>query len=111
MQHLGLSILEVRSLIEKAFQPDHCTCECHDGKTLSIDVTRHADPNSTLHLSGIPLSELDSFRAVADLIAKARYELTCAPLKQGAGGSASATGVIDLDQHSGSGRSSRYAGR
>ncbi|WP_339533028.1 DUF1652 domain-containing protein [Pseudomonas mucidolens] len=110
MHHLGLSILEIRSLIEKAFQPDHCTCECHDGKTLSIDLTRHADPTSTLHLSGIPLGDLHSFRAVADLIARARHALACVPAKHPPADCASAAGLVDLQQHT-AGRPSRYAGR
>ncbi|MFO2466387.1 DUF1652 domain-containing protein [Pseudomonas sp. 15FMM2] len=78
MNNLGLSILELRCLIEKAFLPDRCICECPDGKTLHLELSSFAQPTVPTWVTSIPISDLDSFRVVADLIAKARYELTCA---------------------------------
>lgn len=70
-----LSTLEIRNLIERALLPDHCTCECTDGRTLDVTLRKMDDPQQRVVLNGIPLDSLQSSRAIANLIGEARYLL------------------------------------
>lgn len=70
-----LSTLEIRNLIERALLPDHCTCECMDGRTLDVTLQKLDDPEQRVVLNGIPLESLQSSRAIANLIGEARYLL------------------------------------
>jgi hypothetical protein len=70
-----LSTLEIRNLIERALLPDHCTCECPDGRTLDLTLQKMDDPRQRVVLNGIPLESLQSSPAIANLIGEARYLL------------------------------------
>ena len=68
-----LSTLEIRNLIERALLPDHCTCECKDGRTLELTLQKLGAPEHRVVLSGIALDSLQSSRDIANLIGEARY--------------------------------------
>jgi hypothetical protein len=79
-----LSTLEIQNLIERALLPDHCVCFCTDGVSVSLSLRSVNQPQVQIRLESIPLTSLQSSRAISDLIAQARYLLVQAG-KQRAG--------------------------
>jgi hypothetical protein len=82
MVNSGLSTLEIRSLIERALLPDHCRCECIDGRTLQLTLQATDENMPGVFLSDIPLESLQSSRAIAELVGEARYRLVQSKLQQ-----------------------------
>lgn len=75
MNIYGLSILEIRALIERALLPDHCRfVETSDGR-FSITVTSANHESCQISVRGIAFDELRSSRAIVELIGEARYLL------------------------------------
>ncbi|MBV6290230.1 DUF1652 domain-containing protein [Pseudomonas aegrilactucae] len=69
----GVSDLELRGIIERAFLPMHCEVSCTDGLCLTIHFP--ADAEHVEHtLTGVRVSELPDARALADLVAQIRAE-------------------------------------
>lgn len=79
-----LSTLEIQNLIERALLPDHCVCLCTDGVSVNLTLRSVTQPTLYIHIDAVPLSSLQSSRAIAELIGEARYLLVQAG-KQRAG--------------------------
>lgn len=76
MLPIGLSVLELRNIIECAFLPLHCTCSSAENATLTVDIS---DPQTgKVHLlkTGITADRLASSRGISNLIAELRAELS-----------------------------------
>lgn len=74
MSLIGVSMLEMRQLIEQACLPDRCEVSCPDGECLTIRLGQGQTLNDCLTVTGIPLDSLKSCRDLADLVAQLRTE-------------------------------------
>ncbi|KPB83645.1 hypothetical protein BTW15_00400 [Pseudomonas syringae pv. tomato] len=72
----GLSELELRSIVERAFLPSRCTCTiANEEMTVQInDLTS----GRVLHETGIPLRRINTSRDISDLVARLRHGLSTA---------------------------------
>lgn len=68
----GLSLLEIRHLIERALLPDRCECTVIDG-VLTVRVTSATHPAQVVVTDGVSLESLHASRAIAELVGEARY--------------------------------------
>lgn len=69
-----LSNLELRSIIESAFLPLRCNCTVMDD-SMTVEVIDPYTDRVELLASGIALAQLDTSRALCDLIAGLRADL------------------------------------
>ncbi|MFB4394017.1 MULTISPECIES: DUF1652 domain-containing protein [unclassified Pseudomonas] len=74
MSLIGVSLLEMRQLIEQACLPDRCEVSCTDGVSLTIRLGQGQSLDDCLTLTGVPLASLNSCRDVAGLVADLRHE-------------------------------------
>lgn len=74
MSLIGVSLLEMRQLIEQACLPDRCEVSCTDGTSLTIRLGQGKSLDECLTLTGVPLASLNSCRDVAELVAHLRQE-------------------------------------
>lgn len=74
MPAYGLSLLEIRHLIERALLPDRCECTVIDGE-LTLRVTNAKDPTHVVVTGAVRLESLHASRAIAELVGEARYLL------------------------------------
>lgn len=75
-----LSALELRRIIECGFLPLSCTCTFSPDGSLTIKVYEPSTGRVDLLATGVSVSELNSSRALANLIAELRSEIaTCQP--------------------------------
>jgi hypothetical protein len=69
-----LSNLELRGIIESAFLPLRCNCTVMDD-VMTVEVINPATEHVELFEPGIALDQLDTSRALCDLILKLRTKL------------------------------------
>ena len=74
MNDYGLSLLEIKYLIERALLPDRCVCEGAAG-ILTLTLVSEADPARVIVLTGVRVEGLNNSRAIAYVIGEARYML------------------------------------
>ena len=74
MDDYGLSLLEIKHLIERALLPDRCVCEVVSG-VLTLTLVSEADSERVVTVTGIKAEGLNNSRAIAYLIGEARYML------------------------------------
>lgn len=74
MSLIGVSMLEMRQIIEQACLPDRCEVSCDDGECLTIRLGQGQTLDNCLTVTGIPLDSLKSCRDLADLVAQLRTE-------------------------------------
>lgn len=74
MRTYGLSVLEIKHLIERALLPDKCECRIVNGY-LAIEIYSLTNPSDTVQINGISMDSLTSSRALAELVGEARYRL------------------------------------
>ncbi|MCX2888040.1 MULTISPECIES: DUF1652 domain-containing protein [Pseudomonas] len=67
MSLIGVSMLEMRQMIEQACLPDRCEVSCPDGTTLTIRLGQGQSLDEGVTL-GIPLQNLNSCRDVVNLV-------------------------------------------
>ncbi|MBA6143984.1 MULTISPECIES: DUF1652 domain-containing protein [Pseudomonas] len=68
MSLIGVSMLELRQLIEHACLPDRCEISCTDGANLTIRLGQGQSLDECCTLSGVPLRSLNSCRDVLNLV-------------------------------------------
>ncbi|MBN2979727.1 DUF1652 domain-containing protein [Pseudomonas lactucae] len=86
-----LSELELRSIIEGSFLPKRCECTKAEDASLTIKVYDDRDRDRVdLEVKGIKADQLNSSRAICNLITGLREDLrqNQAPAQQRAGGRA-----------------------
>ncbi len=73
----GLSTLELRHLIERAFLPARCRCTLSAFGVPSLTIEIYAEGATSINLlvTGVDISSLNSSRAISDLIAEIRSDL------------------------------------
>ncbi|HEK1684962.1 TPA: DUF1652 domain-containing protein [Pseudomonas putida] len=72
MSLIGVSILEMRQLIEQACLPDRCEVSIPDGVNLTIRLGRGESLEDAYILTGIPLDSLNSCRDLVGLVGQLR---------------------------------------
>ena len=70
----GVSLLEMRQLIEQACLPDRCEVTCTDGINLNIRLGQGESFEQCLTLSAIPLASINHSRDLLALVNKLRAE-------------------------------------
>lgn len=68
MSLIGVSMLEMRQMIEQACLPDRCEVSSPDGVNLTIRVGRGESLEEGYTLTGIPLANLNSCRDLVALV-------------------------------------------
>jgi len=71
---MGMSLLELRHIIESGFLPIKCRCSVDQNGDLTIELV---DPSAGTNLvtGGIPLTSLQTSRDIANLIGELKAEL------------------------------------
>lgn len=68
MSLIGVSMLEMRQIIEQACLPDRCEISCPDGTTLTIRLGQGQSLEQSVTLSGISLQSLNNCRDLVNLV-------------------------------------------
>jgi len=68
MSLIGVSMLEMRQMIEQACLPDRCEVSCTDGTSLTIRLGQGQSLDEGVTLSGVSLENLNSCRDVVNLV-------------------------------------------
>lgn len=68
MSLIGVSMLEMRQMIEQACLPDHCEVSCLDGTSLTIRLAHGQNMEQGVTLRGVSLQDLNSCRDVVKLV-------------------------------------------
>lgn len=74
MSLIGVSMLEMRQMIEQACLPDRCEVSCPDGVCLTIRLGQGESLDQCVTLTGVPVDSLNSCRDVVDLVGQLRQE-------------------------------------
>lgn len=72
---MSISLLELRHIIESGFLPLHCRCTASTDGELTLEVIDPAS-GSNLMMGGISIATLGTSRAIAELIAQVKSELS-----------------------------------
>jgi hypothetical protein len=75
MLPLGLSSLELRNIIERAFLPLRCQCDCSEDGTFFVQISDPGTGLVALTQRGIAPERLASSRAISQLIGELRGQL------------------------------------
>jgi len=75
MKPLGLSLLEMRGIVESAFQPLHCTCEAVDGDCFTIRIEDLHTGSVHVIAERVSIERFASSGEISHLIAELRSEL------------------------------------
>ncbi|EKT4464399.1 MULTISPECIES: DUF1652 domain-containing protein [Pseudomonas] len=68
MSLIGVSMLEMRQMIEQACLPDRCEVSCLDGANLTIRLGQGQSLDEGVTLNGVPLQSLNSCRDLVHLV-------------------------------------------
>lgn len=70
-----LSTLELRHIVEQSFLPTRCECTVDPEEGLTVRIYQGTSNRENLIVTGISVTQLNSGRAIAGLIAELRYDL------------------------------------
>jgi len=68
MSLIGVSMLEMRQIIEQACLPDRCEVSCTDGNSLTIRLAQGQNLEEGVTLTGVSLQSLNSCRDLVNLV-------------------------------------------
>jgi len=74
MSLIGVSMLEMRQIIEQACLPDRCEVSCPDGASLTIRLGEGPSLKDCVTLTEVPINSLNSCRDLVGLIAELRAQ-------------------------------------
>ncbi|QXI36485.1 DUF1652 domain-containing protein [Pseudomonas xantholysinigenes] len=74
MSLIGVSMLEMRQMIEQACLPDRCEVSCPDGEHLTILLGQGQSLDACLTVTGVPLASLNSCRDLVDLVTQLKAQ-------------------------------------
>lgn len=77
-----LSTLELRNIIESSFLPQRCQCTQAQDQSLTVRVFDRTSDRVDLTVTGISAQQLNSSRAISNLIAGLRADLAHRHLNQ-----------------------------
>lgn len=69
-----ISVHELRHILETSFLPTRCTCKIGDGNILVLQLTNPTTHQVELTVTGIAAANLNSSRAIAQLVLEIRAE-------------------------------------
>ncbi len=72
MSLIGVSLLEMRQMIEQACLPDRCEVSCPDGVCLTIRLGQGETLDNCVTLTGVPIDSLNNCRDVVGLVGQLR---------------------------------------
>lgn len=75
MNTYGLSMLEIKALIQRALLPDICHCEVTGDGYMEVTLVSSKNSACRVRLPRVRVDSLNSSRALAELIGEARYLL------------------------------------
>lgn len=83
MSLIGVSMLEMRQMIEQACLPYRCEVSCTDGQHLTIRLGQGQSLAECLTITGISVAKLNSCRDIVSLVAslKSQRERLAQPFK------------------------------
>ncbi|WP_263264283.1 DUF1652 domain-containing protein [Pseudomonas sp. RIT-PI-S] len=71
-----LSTLELRNIIESSFLPQRCQCTQGPDRSLTVKIFQANSDRADFMVTGIDTRQLNSSRAISNLIAGLRKDLT-----------------------------------
>ena len=74
MSLIGVSMLEMRQIIEQACLPDRCEVSCPDGASLTIRLGEGQSLRHSVILTDVPIDSLNSCRDLVGLVAELRAQ-------------------------------------
>lgn len=74
MSLIGVSMLEMRQIIEQACLPDRCEVSCPDGANLTIRLGEGQSLKHCVTLTDVRIDSLNSCRDLVGLVAQLRAE-------------------------------------
>lgn len=74
MSLIGVSMLEMRQIIEQACLPDRCEVSCPDGARLTIRLGEGQSLKHCVTLTDVPIDSLNSCRDLVGLVAELRAQ-------------------------------------
>ncbi|MDH1628760.1 DUF1652 domain-containing protein [Pseudomonas mosselii] len=74
MSLIGVSMLEMRQMIEQACLPDRCEVSCPDGEHLTIRLGQGQSLDDCLTVTGVPIAELNSCHDLLGLVARVKAQ-------------------------------------
>lgn len=78
-----LSTLELRNIIESSFLPQRCQCSQGPNHSLTVKVFGGRADQTDFMVSGIDTRQLNSSRAISNLIAGLRHDLSAQRAQRG----------------------------
>lgn len=79
MSLIGVSMLEMRQMIEQACLPDRCEVSCPDGEHLTIRLGQGESLDSCLTVTGVPVASLNSYHDLLGLVARVKAQRDVQP--------------------------------
>ncbi|TFF39490.1 DUF1652 domain-containing protein [Pseudomonas sp. RIT623] len=74
MSLIGVSMLEMRQMIEQACLPDRCEVSCPDGEYLTIRLGQGQSLDDCLTVTGVPVTSLNSCRDLVGLVTQLKEQ-------------------------------------
>lgn len=74
MSLIGVSMLEMRQMIEQACLPDRCEVSCPDGENLTIRLGQGQSLDDCLTVTGVPVTSLNSCRDLVGLVTQLKEQ-------------------------------------
>jgi len=75
---MAISPLELRHIIESGFLPLQCRCSIDEMNNVSIELVDSASGRN-LAVGGLPIAQLNTSRAIANLIAELKGKIASGP--------------------------------
>ncbi|MDH0647650.1 DUF1652 domain-containing protein [Pseudomonas sp. GD03858] len=74
MSLIGVSMLEMRQMIEQACLPDRCEVSCPDGENLTIRLGRGESLDDCLTVTGVPVASLKNCHDLLELVTRIKAQ-------------------------------------
>ncbi|MDH0301507.1 MULTISPECIES: DUF1652 domain-containing protein [unclassified Pseudomonas] len=74
MSLIGVSMLEMRQMIEQACLPDRCEVSCTDGENLTIRLGQGQSLESCVTVTGVPVASLNSCHDLLGLVTRIKAQ-------------------------------------
>lgn len=79
MSLIGVSMLEMRQMIEQACLPDRCEVSCADGEHLTIRLGQGSSLDDCLTVTGVPIASLNTCHDLLSLVSRVKAQRDAPP--------------------------------
>ncbi|MBI6952178.1 MULTISPECIES: DUF1652 domain-containing protein [unclassified Pseudomonas] len=79
MSLIGVSMLEMRQMIEQACLPDCCEVSCPDGQHLTIRLGQGSSLDECLTVTGVPIASLNTCHDLLGLVSRVKAQRDASP--------------------------------